>query len=44
MGLVGRVIRLGLLSFWIFMMYKAYNNEWYKAPVIGDVAAQQAGM
>jgi uncharacterized membrane protein len=44
MGLIGRVIRLGLLSFWIFMMYKAYNNEWYKAPLIGDLAAQQAGV
>jgi len=25
-------------------MYKAYQNELYKAPIIGDLAAKQAGM
>jgi len=28
---------------WIFMMVKAYNNEKFKLPVIGDMAEQQAG-
>lgn len=35
---------LGLAAFgvWIFMMWKAYNNEMYKLPVIGDIAEKQA--
>jgi uncharacterized membrane protein/ribosomal protein L40E len=27
---------------WVFLMYKAYNNEEFKLPVIGDLAAKQA--
>ncbi len=38
-GLIG----LALLAFWIFVMYKAYNNERYMIPVIGALAAKQAG-
>jgi len=35
---------LGLAFFllWVFLMYKAYNNEQFKLPVIGDLAAKQA--
>ena len=35
---------LRLLSFilMIFLMFKAYNNEKYKLPVIGDLAEKQA--
>ncbi len=35
---------LGLATFalWIFLMWKAYNNEMYKLPVIGDFAEKQA--
>jgi uncharacterized membrane protein len=43
MGLVGLVISLAILAYWIFLMYKAYNNERYKVPFIGDLAAKQAG-
>jgi uncharacterized membrane protein len=25
-------------------MYKAYNNETFKLPLIGDLAAKQAGL
>jgi uncharacterized membrane protein len=39
---VGLIIRLGFLL-WLFLMYKAYNNERYMLPVIGDMAAKQAG-
>jgi uncharacterized membrane protein len=43
MGLVGLLISLAVLVYWIFLMYKAYNNEIYKIPFIGDLAAKQAG-
>ena len=43
MGLVGVLISLAILAYWIFLMYKAYNNELYKIPFIGDLAAKQAG-
>jgi uncharacterized membrane protein len=39
----GRLIRLALFVYWIFLMYKAYNKEKYMIPVIGDFAARQAG-
>jgi len=34
---------LGVLVYWIFLMYKAYNNERYMIPFIGELAAKQAG-
>jgi uncharacterized membrane protein len=40
---VGLIIRLGFFLLWLFVMYKAYNNERYMLPVIGDMAAKQAG-
>ena len=42
-SLVGLVVRLGMFAGWIFLMYKAYNNEEFKLPIIGDLAAKQAG-
>jgi uncharacterized membrane protein len=44
MGLVWLVILLVILVYWIFLMYKAYNNERYMIPYIGQLAAQQAGL
>lgn len=41
-GLVGLVIWLAIVVFWLFLMYKAYNNEAYQIPVIGDWASRQA--
>ena len=38
-GLVG----LAIFAYWIFLMYKAYNNERYMIPFIGGLAAKQAG-
>ena len=38
-GLVGLV---GFLI-WLFLMYKAYNHEWYQLPLVGPIAAKQAG-
>jgi len=37
------VFWLGLFVAWVYLMYKAYNNEKYMLPVIGKLAAQQAG-
>ena len=28
---------------WLFCMYKAYNGEWFQFPIIGPMAAKQAG-
>lgn len=37
------VLGLGMFALWIFLMYKAYNKEMWKLPVIGDFAEKQAG-
>ncbi|MGA2590070.1 MAG: hypothetical protein ABSH32_09160 [Bryobacteraceae bacterium] len=36
---------IGLLGFliWLFCMYKAYNRELFQLPIIGPIAAKQAG-
>jgi uncharacterized membrane protein len=40
---LGLLISLAAFAYWIFLMYKAYNNELYKIPFIGDLATKQAG-
>ncbi len=37
------LIRIGFFALWLFLMYKAYNNERFMLPVIGPLAAKQAG-
>lgn len=32
----------GLFLCWLFLMYKAYNGEQFKLPIIGDLAEKQA--
>jgi len=44
MFLISLLVHLGFLCIWIFFMYKAYQNEYFKAPVIGALAAKQAGL
>jgi len=39
-----RLIELGIFILWIFLMYKAYNKEEFKLPIIGNIAAKQAGV
>ncbi len=43
--IIGWVISplIGLLSLilWLLLMYKAYNNEKYKLPIVGDFAESQ---
>ena len=36
-------LMIGMFALWVFLMYKAYKNERYMIPVIGKIAAQQAG-
>jgi uncharacterized membrane protein len=36
------VLGLGGFALWLFLMYKAYNNEQFMLPVIGKLAEQQA--
>jgi len=36
------VVSFGFFCLWLFLMFKAYNNEKFKLPVIGDLAAKQA--
>lgn len=36
------LIGLALFVGWLFLMFKAYNNERFKLPVIGDLAEKQA--
>jgi uncharacterized membrane protein len=41
-ALLGLVIWLGGLLLWLFLMYKAYTNEKFMLPVIGELANKQA--
>ncbi|MGO9274726.1 MAG: zinc-ribbon domain-containing protein [Terriglobia bacterium] len=42
-SLVMTLVSLAFLVLWVFLMYKAYNNEKYELPFIGPLAAKQAG-
>jgi uncharacterized membrane protein len=42
-SLVGTLVYLACFLFWLFLMYKAYNNEKFMIPVIGEWASKQAG-
>ena len=37
------VIGLGGFLLWLFLMFKAYNNERFELPIVGPLAAKQAG-
>ena len=43
MAILGLLIALAIFIYWIFLMYKAYNNERYMIPFIGGLATKQAG-
>lgn len=42
-SIVWIVFGFGLLGLAISLMYKAYNGQWYRVPLIGDLAARRAG-
>jgi uncharacterized membrane protein len=35
------LISLAIFAFWIFLMYRAYQGQEYRIPLIGDIAAKQ---
>jgi len=39
--IAGSLMSLVSLILWVFLMYKAFNNEEYELPVIGDIARKQ---
>lgn len=41
--LIWVAVRLGFFVIWLFLLYKAYNNERFMLPIIGPIAAKQAG-
>lgn len=38
------VIWLGVFVGWVFLIVQAYGNKQFKLPIIGDLAAKQAGV
>lgn len=38
------IFSLAVLVLWIFMMVKAFQNQMIKLPIVGDLAAKQAGI
>ena len=40
---IGPLIGLAFFLVWLFLMFKAYNNERYMLPVIGEIALKQSG-
>ena len=41
-SMLSLLLSLCFLALWIFLMYKAYNRERFKIPIIGDLAEKQA--
>ena len=41
--LINNLVSLAFLACALLLMYKAYHNERYRLPYIGDLAAKQAG-
>lgn len=39
---VSSLISLVSMILWILLMIKAYQNEWYKVPMVGDIALQKS--
>ncbi|MBK8186224.1 MAG: DUF4870 domain-containing protein [Cellvibrio sp.] len=43
-GIVFTLISLALLGLMIFLIVKAFQNQMIKLPIVGDLAAKQAGV
>jgi len=41
--LLWTMVRLAMFVIWLILMFKAYQGQMFKLPVIGDIAEQQAG-
>lgn len=40
--MLNSLLSIAIFLVWLFLMYKAYSNERFKLPVIGDLAERQA--
>ncbi len=40
--IIGRLVSLAFIIYWLFLMYKAYRDEMYRIPVIGEMASKMA--
>lgn len=38
------ILGIGIFGTWVFLMVKAYSNQTFKLPIIGNLAAKQAGL
>lgn len=41
-AMAGLAFFVAFVGIWLFLMYKAYNREKFKIPIIGDLAEKQA--
>jgi uncharacterized membrane protein len=41
--LVAALLWLLVLTLWLILMFKAYQGEKYKLPIVGDIAEKQTG-
>jgi uncharacterized membrane protein len=41
-GMLNRVVALIIFIAWLIAILKAFKGEWYKLPLIGDIAERQA--
>jgi uncharacterized membrane protein len=41
LGPLSILVWLAMIAFWVILVIKAYNNQEFKAPIIGNIAAQQ---
>ena len=39
---ISGLLSLVSLVLWVLLMVKAYSNEWYKLPYVGDIALQKS--
>jgi uncharacterized membrane protein len=44
MGPLFMLLWLAVLVTWVVLLVKAYGNQTFKLPIIGDLAAKQAGL
>ncbi len=42
LSFLGGIVTLVMLGLWVFLMYKAYQGEKFKLPVVGDIAEKAA--
>jgi uncharacterized membrane protein len=42
-SLISTLFGLAVFLLWLFLMFKAYNNERFMIPFIGDLASKQSG-